>query len=135
MLLGTLLVLGLFLVGCEEEVEYIPTGLIEITIVNGDATKSYYFEGANLDYPEYTYSDTGIVDGDSRTTGARLAENGWVYDPDIPFNVGSWNWTVYEYSISDYPNPDGEFPSNVEFRTLNNQSIVDGETLSMTFTF
>ena len=134
-LLGTLLVLGLFLVGCEESVEHTHTGLIEITIVNGDSTKSYYFEGANQDYPEYTYYNTGIVKDDARPTGARLEDTGWVYAPDSPINVGRWTWTVYEYSISDYPNPDGDFPATVASVALTSQSIVDGETLRMTFTF
>ena len=102
-LLGTLLVLGLFLVGCEEDISASGLGEIEITIT-GNSTSDYYTFG--WIYQED--STTGLYEGSSTNTETPLItddwldDHGWKFSLDI-FSPGTYDFTVYEHTLT----PDG----------------------------
>lgn len=92
-LLGTLLVLGLFLVGCEETVDPgAGNGYIELNFDINDIvdTNHYFFMGNNI-------TDSTYFRIESRTGDAIKNRNSGNFLSPL-LNVGEWDCDVYELS-------------------------------------
>lgn len=135
-LLGTLLVLGLFLVGCEEGIENTPLGSITIHVTPSDnANHRYKITWLDQNDPNATLGElSGFDEDNDESTPATLLDttwftaNGWEYTLDV-LNIGTYTITVTKYTPQD-GGADTE-----ENQSQSNVVIAEGENPAITFTF
>jgi len=134
-LLGTLLVLGLFLVGCEESVEHVPLGSIPIQISTDNDSHTYKISWVNKADPEAFENFIVATDHDGDDTTpeqtlntAYFSSNSWRFVLET-LNIGTYDITVTEYTPQD-GGDDVSTPS-----TISSVVIAEGENPAITFTF
>ena len=134
-LLGTLLVLGLFLVGCEESVEPTPSGSIPIQISVDNDLHTYKIAWVNQADPDATVNEISATDHDEDDTTpevtlntAYFSSNSWRFVLET-LNVGTYDITVTKYTPQD-GGADTE-----ENQSQSNVVIAEGENPAITFTF
>nr|WP_321295428.1 hypothetical protein [uncultured Sphaerochaeta sp.] len=133
-LLGTLLVLGLFLVGCEEGVEPTPSGSIPIQISVDNNPHTYKISWVNQEDPEAFENFIEATDHDGNDTTpeqtlntAYFSSNSWSFVLET-LNVGTYEITVTKNT------PQDEGPDLSTSRTTN-IVIAEGENAAVNFTF
>lgn len=135
MLLGTLLVLGLFLVGCEESIENTPLGSITIRVTPSDnLNHTYTITWLDQNDPNATLGElSGFGEPDDDNAPTILLDtlwfdnNDWEYTLDV-LNIGTYTITVIEKtSVGD---DTSENPK--EFEDI---VIAEGENPTITFDF
>ena len=112
---GCLIAMTLFLIGCEEEIVYEPTGSIDFVFADVDPAKFYAFTGEIAGVQQMfdqglEYREEGD-DTPSTPTGERIQENDNTYTIEV-IDQGAWTWTVYEYDLTQYYE-EGGFDSEV----------------------
>ncbi|MEA4860617.1 hypothetical protein SDC9_47058 [bioreactor metagenome] len=134
-LLGTLLVLGLFLVGCEESVEPVPMGSIPIQISVDNDLHTYKISWVNqadadatVHYILATDHDGDITTPELTLNTAYFSSNSWRFVLET-LNVGTYDITVTKYTSQD----EGEDIADPQ--TISNVVIAEGENPTLTFDF
>lgn len=134
-LLGTLLVLGLFLVGCEEGIENTPLGSITIRVTPSDsANHRYKITWLDQNDPNATLGElSGFDEDNDESTPATLLDttwftaNEWGYTLDV-LNIGTYTITVIEKtSVGDDTTEDTDERQGIV--------IAEGENPTLTFDF
>lgn len=136
-LLGTLLVLGLFFVGCEEGIENTPLGSITISVTPSDNA-------------HHTYTITWIDQNDPNATLGQLAGFGEVNDDNIPaipldtdwFTANGWEYTLdvlnigtYTITVYEYTSQGDELTDLEDFVERQDVVIAEGENSPLSFDF
>lgn len=133
MLLGTLLVLGLFFVGCEEEISASGLGEIEITIISNDTSDYYSFEWENL-----ASSTTGSYIGSDGSSETPMATDDWLDDHEWKFSLDIFSPGTYDFTISEHTltlDGSGGFIDTPESHIESNVVINEDETTRITVDF
>lgn len=136
-LLGTLLVLGLFLVGCEEGIENTPLGSITIHVTPSDYDNHRYkITWLDQNDPNATLGElSGFDEDNDESTPATLLDttwftaNEWEYTLDV-LNIGTYTITVIEFTSQS-----GELPDLEDSDERQDVVIAEGENPAITFTF